>query len=268
MKLSETSRYHNMSQILFTRLKSALKARGLTYSDIADRLGIAEITVKRIFADQDCKLSRLNAICRVAGLSLDELIEATEQDLATASHLTPDQSRALSANRSLLSVFLLLLNRYPPKRIQSIHQLSEPTLYRYLRALEQLHLIRLSDGGDAELLVSPPIDFLAHKSLDREIRGINADFLTWTFDHRHDNNYRFESVSRHLSQASADEVQRDIQALDEKIKRLAQRDYLLVPATELTGFKLSCAFGLTPFDQLFLVREEDAPNLIASPPLA
>ncbi|WP_020680641.1 helix-turn-helix domain-containing protein [Marinobacterium rhizophilum] len=255
-----------MSKELFSRLKTALKARGLTYADIAKRLEVSEITIKRIFAEQDCKLSRLSAICRAADLQLQELIEAAEQNLSPPNRLSVRQSQALSANRSLLSVFLLLLNRYAPARIQAIHQLTDQVLYRYLRTLEQLQLIQLTDTNTVKLLIEPPVDFLAHQSLDQLIREINEDFLCWVFNHRHSTGYRFESVSRHMSRASAEEIYRDISELNDKIKRLARRDHLLVPSKELSGYKLSCAFGLTPFDRLFSVRAQDAPDLAPSAP--
>lgn len=264
MILTIPSRYQIMSKELFTRLKTALKARGLTYADIAERLDVSEITVKRLFAEQDCKLSRLNAICRAAGLQLHELVEATGQNPAPPNQLSGKQSRALSANRSLLSVFLLLLNRYEPARIQAIYQLTDQTLYQYLRSLEQLQLIQLTDNRDVKLLIEPPVDFLADKSLDQEIRKINADFLNWVFNHRHRTGYQFESVTRHMSRASAEEIHRDISELNDKIKHLARRDHLLMPEMELTGYKLSCAFGLTPFDQLFSVRAQDVPELVPS----
>lgn len=251
-----------MSKELFNRLKTALKARGLTYADVATRLEVSEITVKRLFAEQDCKLSRLNAICRVAGLQLHELIEATEQNPPPTSQLDGKQSRALSANRSLLSVFLLILNRYEPARIKAIFRLTDQDLYRFLRALEELQLIRLTDTGSVKLLIQPPVDFLANKSLNQAIRKINADFLEWVFNHRFDTGYRFESVSRHMSRDSAEEIHRDLADLNDKIKRLARRDNLLMPEEELSGFKLTCAFGPTPFDQLFSVRAQDAPDLV------
>lgn len=251
-----------MSKQLFTRLKSALKARNMTYADIADRLSVSEITIKRIFSEQDCKLSRLNEICRAADIDLQELIESTSQHIASPSRLSSKQSQALANNRSLLSIFLLLLNRYSPGKIRTIYQLPEHTMYRFLRALEELELIRLEEGLDITLLVPPPIDFLAHHSLDREIREINKAFLAWTFEHRDSPEHQFESVSRHLSQESADTIQQDIAELAVKIRRLAQRDSLLVPESELLGYKLSCAFGLTPFDRLFTVTEQDARDLV------
>lgn len=67
-----------------------------------------------------------------------------------------------------------------------------------------------------------------------------------------------------MSRASAEEIHRDISELNDKIKHLARRDHLLMPEMELTGYKLSCAFGLTPFDQLFSVRAQDVPELVPS----
>lgn len=251
-----------MSKQLFSRLKSALKARNMTYADIAERLSVSEITIKRTFAEQDCKLSRLNEICRAAGIDLLDLMESSCQQVASPSRLTSRQSQALAANQSLLSIFLLLLNRYSPEHIQKIYQLPEHAMYQFLRALEELKLVRLDEGLTATLLITPPVDFLAHRSLDQEIRKINTAFLAWTFEHRTSPEHQFESISRHMSRESADAIHQDIRELTAKIKRLAQRDSLLVPENELVGYKLSCAFGLTPFDRLFSVKAQDAHNLV------
>jgi DNA-binding Xre family transcriptional regulator len=49
----------------FKILQGVLKARGMTYADLASRMEISEPTVKRIFAGHDCKLSRLLEICEI-----------------------------------------------------------------------------------------------------------------------------------------------------------------------------------------------------------
>ena len=50
---------------LITALKAELKASGITYADLARHLGMAESSIKRIFAKGDMPLSRIDEVLRV-----------------------------------------------------------------------------------------------------------------------------------------------------------------------------------------------------------
>ena len=58
---------------LVTALKKELKAAQLTYADLAKRLGMAESSVKRMFAKGDMSLSRVDAVCRALKLDFADL---------------------------------------------------------------------------------------------------------------------------------------------------------------------------------------------------
>lgn len=244
-----------MSEKLFTRLKAILKSRDLTYQDIAQRLSVSEITVKRIFSEKDCKLSRLASICRVAGIDLNDLVEAEGSSIPVPHQLTDMQSNALAENRSLFAVFLLLLNRYKPTQLIQIYNLPRERMYLYLRELEELGLVRIRNHLEAELTVPGPVDFVSNRILAREIRHINKTFVAWTFDHKSEPGYEFQTLSRHLSKESAQILRNDLDELATKFKKLAQRDALLTPESGLEGFKLTAAFGPTPFRKLFSVTD-------------
>lgn len=243
-----------MSEGLFHRLQAALKAHGLTYAEVADRLGVSEVTIKRVFADKDCKLSRLAEICRVTGIDLHQLIDAEGQALPVPTPLSTRQSRALANNRTLLFLFLLLLNRYTPRQLMEIYALSEARLYLYLRELETLALIQLGPEMEAALCVAEPVDFSADQALAREIRQINQAFLGHTFDRKHQREHSFESLSRHLSAESAAIIRQDLADLATKLSRLAQRDALLTRKDALGGYKLTAGFGPVPFHELFSIE--------------
>ena len=54
---------------LVTALKAELKAAGITYAALAERLGMAESSVKRMFsASGDMPLSRVDEICRALNM--------------------------------------------------------------------------------------------------------------------------------------------------------------------------------------------------------
>jgi transcriptional regulator with XRE-family HTH domain len=48
-----------MNSLIFEALKRTLKAKGVTYRELAERMGVSEPTVKRIFHERNCKLDRL-----------------------------------------------------------------------------------------------------------------------------------------------------------------------------------------------------------------
>jgi transcriptional regulator with XRE-family HTH domain len=50
---------------LVSAMKRELKAAGITYAQLARELGLAESSVKRIFAKADMPLSRIDDVLRV-----------------------------------------------------------------------------------------------------------------------------------------------------------------------------------------------------------
>jgi transcriptional regulator with XRE-family HTH domain len=61
---------------LVAALKAELKSAGYTYADLARGLGMAESSIKRIFARGDMPLSRIDEILRVLRLDFGELAAA------------------------------------------------------------------------------------------------------------------------------------------------------------------------------------------------
>src|SRR5262245_51595697 len=55
-------------------LKRSLKNRGLTYRDLARKVGLSEASIKRVFAEETFSLQRLEHICLAIGLSVSELV--------------------------------------------------------------------------------------------------------------------------------------------------------------------------------------------------
>ncbi len=244
-----------MSQGVFPRLKQILKSRNLSYAELAQRLNLSEISIKRIFASGDCKLSRLKAICRALDLDLHNLLEAESEAVAVPRMLPLPAAEALAANRSLLSVFILLLNGYSPEHLGDIYQLSHEQLYLYLRALEDLELLELGAGLEVQLRVSAPVDFLGHPKLAREVKQLNLDFLDWVFERKDEPGYLFETSSRHLTEESMAIIQQELRELGAKFRKLAHRDALLAPRRQLRGVKFTGFFGPVPFDQLLQVQK-------------
>jgi DNA-binding Xre family transcriptional regulator len=65
---------------LVEALKRMLRARDVTYGQVAQVLGLSEASIKRMFARQDLTLQRLEQVCRAAGIEFDELVRTANED--------------------------------------------------------------------------------------------------------------------------------------------------------------------------------------------
>ncbi|MGH8806290.1 MAG: helix-turn-helix domain-containing protein, partial [Noviherbaspirillum sp.] len=70
---------------LVDSLKRELKARGITYADLAARINMSEASVKRMFSQKNFTLQRL-----------DDILQATQIDFRDVASITHDDSRLIS----------------------------------------------------------------------------------------------------------------------------------------------------------------------------
>ena len=101
----------------FALLRQAMKARGVTFAALARQLDLSEPTVKRVFAERDCKLSRLNAICEVLDVDAADLFDRAERTEATPEALDAATEAALAGDSDLFAVFILMRDDMAPDAI-------------------------------------------------------------------------------------------------------------------------------------------------------
>ena len=77
-------------------LKQELRAAGFTYAKLAPRIGLAESSVKRMFASADMPLSRIDAICRVLKIDFGELAQRVAEQRPQLGELTLEQAYPLN----------------------------------------------------------------------------------------------------------------------------------------------------------------------------
>lgn len=78
---------------LVIALKKELKNAQMTYADLAQALGMAESSVKRMLAKGDMPLSRIDAICRTLALDLPTWPAAWPTSSRCSKELTQEQER-------------------------------------------------------------------------------------------------------------------------------------------------------------------------------
>lgn len=140
---------------LIALLKTELKAAGITYAMLADRLGMAESSVKRMFArGGDLPLSRVDAILHVLGMEFAELARSIAERQPLARMLTLEQEQAVVADRRLLLVATCCLSQWSFSQIVATYALSEAECVQCLTQLDRLGVIELRAGNRYRLRVA------------------------------------------------------------------------------------------------------------------
>ena len=89
---------------LFNNLKNELKARGLTYKDVADHLDLTEASVKRLFSTEDMSLRRLDSICELMTIDLADLTGTNDSDSRAIRQLSEAQELEIVSDEHAGSV--------------------------------------------------------------------------------------------------------------------------------------------------------------------
>ena len=110
---------------LVTALKQELKAARMTYADLAQAMGMAESSVKRMLAKGDMSLSKVDAICRALRLDFADLARRVADAQPLLREMTQEQERAVVADKKLLLVAICVLSQWTLEQITARYRLSE-----------------------------------------------------------------------------------------------------------------------------------------------
>ena len=135
------------TQTLIAVLKAELKAAGLSYKALALQLGLAESSVKRMFAKGEMTLSRVDEICRVLRIDYAELSRKVTEASPRRLQLTLAQEAAVVADRKLLLVAICALSQWTAEQIVATYRLSEAECVACLARLDTLGIITLRAGN-------------------------------------------------------------------------------------------------------------------------
>ncbi len=219
----------NQTDQLVSALKRSLKARGLTYRDVAEHLGLSEASVKRIFSERSLTLKRLEQLCELLQTNVFELARMTQlASIAKPRRLTLEQEQALADDPHLLTHFFLVLAGWTHRQICKKLQLSEPAAVRRLAALDRLKLIELLPRNKVRLLTAHTISWRrggpVHRRYEREIR---QDFLDYRFNGQ-DETLHF--LAAELSDYSIKALEKKFDKLVKDVEEFAEVDMALAPA--------------------------------------
>jgi DNA-binding Xre family transcriptional regulator len=171
------------TQALVEQIKVELKLSGLTYAQLAPRIGMAESSVKRMFAKGDMPLTRVDEICRVLKLDFADLARKVAEAQPLRSELTLEQERAVVADRKLLLLAICCLSQWTCEQVVAAYRVSEAEAIKYLAQLDHLGIIELRPMNRYRLRVAKTFRWRPHGPVMQYFREeVVTDYYAGGFD--------------------------------------------------------------------------------------
>lgn len=167
---------------LIDTLKRVLRARGLTYRQLAVELEMSEASIKRLFSTRNVSVKRLERICELAGISLVELAKQTDARMRSVEALSEQQEREITADPGLLLVTFLVVNGWCFDEMLRHYTFSAPQLVRHLAKLDRIRLIELLPNNRFQPRISPHFAWRGNGPIQRFFtENLQRDFLDSRF---------------------------------------------------------------------------------------
>jgi transcriptional regulator with XRE-family HTH domain len=168
---------------LVAALKAELKAAGLTYADLAQELGMAESSIKRIFAKGDMPLSRIDEVLRVLKMDFADLARKIADAQPLRRELTHEQEAAVIADRKLLLMAICAFSQWTFEQIVATYTVTEAECVKYLVQLDKLGIIELRPLNRYRLKVAKGFRWRPHGPVMLYFREhVADDYFSGGFD--------------------------------------------------------------------------------------
>lgn len=222
--------------LLIATLKKALKANHITYKVLADKLNMSESSIKRIFADENFSLARLEQVCAVISMDISDLVAMMNRDKPRISELTEEQEKVAAADTRLLGIAFLVVNGWSYQQILDHYPVSPPDLVHYLVKLDQLRVIDLEPNNRIKLLISAHFSWRKNGPIQHALKEhVQKEFMEGDIEAAGGQQH---FISGMLSDESHQEVMKQLSRIEHLVNVLKQQDQHL-PITDRHGFSMA-----------------------------
>lgn len=212
------------------RIKTHLKARKVTYAELAAGIGLSESGVKKIFTARDGSFQRVAEICRFAGLSIGDLLAETDQDQVEID-FTDKQQAAFLRDAKLFEFFWrLVYERAPLAEAKRAMKVVEKQAFAWLRQLDGLGLVQLLPGDRVVIPQVKPVSWAGRGAF---IEKLYADwserFVREAVKTRGKGDHQFTMRYFKMPPALYREFKEALRALETEFLRRSVREMRLEP---------------------------------------
>ncbi|MBC5764956.1 helix-turn-helix domain-containing protein [Ramlibacter albus] len=158
------------STALLDALKRELRARKVTYARVAEHLQLSEASVKRLFAQNDLSLPRIDATCALLGIEFTDLAAAAVARTNVISQMTLEQEQELVEDPKLMLVACAVLSYWTMDHILAHYDLTRAECIELLARLDRLKLIELQPNNRYRLRTSAAFRWIPDGPFQQQFR--------------------------------------------------------------------------------------------------
>jgi transcriptional regulator with XRE-family HTH domain len=162
-------------------LKRELKARGLKYADIAERIGMSEASVKRMLSERNLTLERLDEILAAAGIDFTEITLGFDREQHLLSQLTQAQEREIVEDPRLFTVAVSALNMLSFDEMLAAYEFSAAELVGLLVKLDRIGIINLLPNNRFRLRIARTFAWIPNGPIMTAFKNNAHDFFDSNF---------------------------------------------------------------------------------------
>lgn len=232
---------------IFKILKSSLRHHGVTYRDLAMRLAIPESTLKKMLTAKDLSFNRLERICDAAGLDMRDLLDAARERPVKELVFSPKQERLFASMPRCFSVYWqLVYERRSLEEVQAALGIGEADLFKVTRLLDEHSLLRLNSNGSVSVPPIAPVRWGRAGAFTHALKARWGEQVVRDAAGTHGRNQAWHIQYFQLHQDAADELRRELAALEAKYAKLTARD-LKLHGTRVQKLRACFAVAEGPF---------------------
>lgn len=169
------------AQSIADLLKRALRARGITYAQLAGRIAMSEASIKRMFSQRNFTLLRLDRICTATGIEFEELARGLNREERLISRLTHEQETEIVDDPKLFVAAVSALNLVDFDEILATYRFDQPELIGLLSRLDKIGFIELLPNNRIKLLVARTFSWIPNGPFMQAFKRHAADFFAADF---------------------------------------------------------------------------------------
>lgn len=228
-------------------LKGIVRAKGWTYKQLGDKVGLSEATVKRIFQGTPCNVDKLLQLCDVLEISFTDLVQLSSDKGPEKYYLTKEQDDFFAANLDHYAFFYAIYygTEGTLKDLQRKWDISDEEAFLYLRQLEKLGLVEVHPDNHYRFKVSGQLNVIDDGAVIHSefVASEFVDFTRSVADHRLDSGYFFRVAGLQLSHETYKRFAAELKSLTDRYYDKGAREEVLTPPAERDLYGLCIALG-------------------------
>jgi transcriptional regulator with XRE-family HTH domain len=162
-------------------LKRELKARGLTYAQVAKKIGMSEASVKRMFSERNFTLARLDQILAATGIEFADLTRQFGREEHLLTRLTDEQEREIVAEPKLFLVAVAVLNLMTYPDILAEYTLPPAEVVGLLARLDRIGIIELLPNNRMRLKIARTFAWIPNGPIQQTFKNHAQEFFDSAF---------------------------------------------------------------------------------------